>query len=49
LGESTTGFIGENSRKAKGLKFFFSPLARGFFILLSWGFNKYKEWIIQLN
>jgi hypothetical protein len=42
------GFIGENLRKAKELKFFFFFFFHGFFFLI-WGVNRYKEWIIQLD
>jgi hypothetical protein len=47
LGGGTMGFIGENLGKTKGLKFFFLPLTHVYFFIL-WGFNRYKEWIIQL-
>ncbi len=43
-------FIGENLGKSKGLKYLiFFPLSQVFLLLLLWGFNGYKEWIIQLN
>jgi len=41
------GFIGENLGKAKGL-IFFPPLFHRFVFYL-WGFNGYKQWIIQLD
>ncbi len=42
-------FIDENLGRAKGFKFFSpSPFHKGFLLLL-WGFNRYKQWIIQLN
>jgi hypothetical protein len=46
LGGGTLWFIGENLGRTKGLRFFF-PLSHVYFLL--WGFNRYKEWIIQLN
>jgi hypothetical protein len=42
------GFIGENLGRAKGFKCFFSLLHK-FFLKKLWGFNRYKEWIIQLE
>jgi hypothetical protein len=48
LGGGTVGFIGENLRRAKGLRYLFIFLSHKFVFLL-WGFNGYKEWIIQLN
>jgi len=48
LGGGIVRFIGENLGRTKNLRylilFFFS---RGCFLL--WGFNRYKEWIIQLD
>ncbi len=43
------GFIGKNLGKVKGLSFFFPPFLHGFFKKLLWSFNRYKEWIIQLD
>jgi len=42
------GFIGENLGKVKGLRYllFFNFLT---YFFLSWGFNGYKEQIIQLD
>jgi hypothetical protein len=47
LGGDIFGFIGENLGRAKGVKVFFFFLSQVFILL--WGFNGYKEWIIQLN
>jgi hypothetical protein len=41
------GFIGEILKKAKGLRYLiFFLFSQVYFEL--WGFNGYKEWIIQL-
>jgi hypothetical protein len=48
LGWRTMGFIGENLRGAKGLRFFFSNSHTGLFFKIL-GFNRYKEWMIQLD
>jgi hypothetical protein len=48
LGGGIVRLIGEIFFKAKGLKYLiFFPLS--WFCFLLWGFNGYKEWIIQLN
>jgi hypothetical protein len=48
LGGGTLGLIGENLGRTKGLRYFISfPLSHVCFLL--WGFNGYKEWIIQLH
>jgi hypothetical protein len=48
LGGGIVWFIGENLRRAKGFKYLiFFVLSQVCFLL--WGFNEYKEWIIQLN
>jgi hypothetical protein len=48
LGGGIVGFIGEKLRRAKELKTFNLIFFHDFFLIL-WGFNGYKEWIIQLN
>jgi hypothetical protein len=48
IGGGKMWFIGENLRRAKGFKYLiFFLLSHVCFLL--WGFNGYKEWIIQLN
>ncbi len=47
LGGGTNGFIGENLRKTKKLKFFFLSIMGLLFVII--GINRYKECTIQLD
>ncbi len=49
VGWGTMGFVSENLGRAKKLRFFFLvfPLSQVCFLL--WGFNRCKEWKIQLD
>jgi hypothetical protein len=42
------GFVNENLKRAKRLRYLnFFSLSQVCFLL--WGFNRYKDWIIQLD